>query len=94
MDQPAVFCLFACERMNGYLGSLPTNHHSIEVQLMRKFTCTQQVLQLFSLSDETHLQDLLKNFQLSKGSLNYEDFSDLPVPSRDEPILPAKFLEK
>ena len=75
------FWLFACERMNGYLGSVPTNHHSIEVQLMRKFTCTQQVLQLFSLSDDAHLQDLLKNFQLSKGSLNYEDFPDLPVPS-------------
>ena len=75
------FWLFACERMNEHLGSLPTNHHSIEVQLMWKFTCTQQVLQLFSLSDDTHLQDLLKNFQLSKDSLNYEDFPDLPVLS-------------
>ena len=33
--------LFACERLNGFLGSFPTNHNSIEVQLIRKFTSTQ-----------------------------------------------------
>lgn len=74
------FWLFGCERINGFLGSVPNNHHSIEIQLMRKFICTQQVMQLFSLSDDAHLQDLLNNIQPSEGSLNYENFIDLPVP--------------
>ena len=47
---------------------------------MRKFICTQQVMQLFSLSEDAHLQDLLNNIQPSEGSLNYENFPDLPVP--------------
>ena len=47
---------------------------------MQKFVCTQQVMQLFSLSDDARLQDLLNNIQHSEGSLNYENFPDLPVP--------------
>ena len=71
---------FACERLNGYLGSVPTNHNSIEVQLMRKFTCTctQQILQLYSMSDDPSLQELLNDFQVLKGSLQYEALPDLP----------------
>ena len=30
-----VFWLFGCERLNGILGSVPTNHAAIEMQLMR-----------------------------------------------------------
>ena len=74
------FWLFGCERINGFLGSVPDNHHSIEIQLMQKFIWAQQVTQLFSLSDDAHLQDLLNNIQPSEGSLNYENFPDLPVP--------------
>ena len=69
---------FACERLNGYLGSVPTNHNSIEVQLMRKFTSTQQILQLYSMCDDPALQELLNDFQVSKGSLQYEALPDLP----------------
>ncbi len=35
------FWLFAFERMNGIMGSMPTNNHQIPVQLMRKLTCMQ-----------------------------------------------------
>ena len=69
---------FACERLNGYLGSVPTNHNSIEVQLMRKFASTQQILQLYSMCDDPALQELLNDFQVSKGSLQYEALPDLP----------------
>ena len=31
------FWCYAFERMNGHLGSFPTNHLNIEVQLMRRF---------------------------------------------------------
>ncbi|XP_077996898.1 uncharacterized protein LOC144450190 isoform X2 [Glandiceps talaboti] len=31
------FWLFSCERYNGIMGGFPTNNHSIEIQLMRKF---------------------------------------------------------
>ncbi len=35
------FWLFAFDRMNGIMGSMPTNNHQIPVQLMRKLTCMQ-----------------------------------------------------
>ena len=68
------------EQHNGFLSSLPNDRHLIEAQLMRKFICTQQVLELFSLTYATCLQDLPNNFLISQGSLNYENFTDLPMP--------------
>lgn len=35
------FWAFSFERFNGVLGAVPTNHHAIETQLMRKF-CTNK----------------------------------------------------
>ena len=54
------FWLFACERLNGLLGSVPTNHQAIKVQLMRKFTSSQQLL---NTSDDSTLYDLFGPFQ-------------------------------
>ena len=76
---PTAFWLFACERLNGLLGSMPTNHRSIEVQLMRKFYASQQALQGLS-SDDESIQDLLSCFHNLKGSLQYEDLPELPIP--------------
>ena len=74
------FWLFACERLNGYLGSVPTNHQAIEVQLMRKFTSTQQVFQTLDESgDMMIIHELLGNFQGSKGSLRHEDLPEIPI---------------
>lgn len=69
------FWLFACERLNGILGCIPTNNHDIEVQMMRKFLSSQQVLHS---SDETMIQELLHPFNSSKGSLQYEELPELP----------------
>ena len=61
------------------LGSVPTNHNSVKVQLIRKFTSTQQALQLYSMCDDPSLKELLNDFQYSRGSLHYETLPDLPI---------------
>lgn len=73
------FWLFACERMNGLLGSVPTNHHSIEVQLMHKLLSIQQATHLLSLADDNASKSILDSFQSTKGSLKYDNLPDLPV---------------
>ena len=73
------FWLFACERMNGFLGSVPTNHHSIEIQLMRKLASTQQSYDLLSVYDDISVKQLLDSFEVVKGSLKYEVLPDLPI---------------
>ena len=73
------FWLFACERMNGFLGAVPTNHHSIEIQLMRKLCSTQQALYLLSITDDSAFKHILDSFQATKGSLHYEDLPDIPI---------------
>ena len=45
------FWLFACERLNGILGAVSTNHHSIEAQLIKKFSSSQQALQSITNSE-------------------------------------------
>ena len=67
-----------CERLNGVLGRVPTNHKDIETQLMRKFCCNQQVLQAIENDYNEALQTLLNRFLVSKGSLRYEE---LPLVS-------------
>lgn len=74
------FWLFAFERLNGILGSVPTNHQAIEVQLMKKFLTTQQVLQQMKsgIVDED-LKDMLTSSNIVKGSLKHEQLSELPL---------------
>ena len=70
------FWLFACERLNGILGAVPTNHHQIETQLMRKFITTQQTFQGTDL--QTEISTLVQPFRSVKGSLKQEDLLELP----------------
>ena len=53
--------------------------YSVEVQLIRKFTSTQQALQLYSMCDDPSLKELLNDFQYSRGSLQYETLPDMPI---------------
>lgn len=73
------FWLFACERLNGILGSVPTNHQAIEAQLMQKFISSLQVLQSMASSEETAIKDLLRPFHCSRGSLKHEELPELPL---------------
>lgn len=66
------FWLFGCERLNGILGSVPTNHHAIELQLMQKFLSNQKTLQSLSTESEDDLiKDLLGPFHFSQGLLKH-----------------------
>lgn len=71
------FWAFPFERFNGVLGSVPTNHQTIEAQLMRKFCTKQQTAHGL----ENSLQELFQPFLRSKGSLKYEDIPELPLLS-------------
>ena len=73
------FWLFACERLNGILGSVPTNHHSIETQLMRKFSISQQAIIDM---EGPEIKGLLESFHFNKGSLKHEDLFELPLLER------------
>ena len=73
------FWLFACERLNGILGSVSTNHRAIEAQLMRKFSSSQQALQSMTNSSSSETEQLLAPFHFSKGSLRDNDLPELPV---------------
>ena len=79
------FWAFPFERLNGVLGAIPTNHKDIETQLMRKFCCNQQVLQVIANDCNEALQSLLKPFLVSKGSLRYEELPELPLVSDISP---------
>jgi hypothetical protein len=74
-----VFWLFGCERLNGLLGSVPTNHREIEVQLMRNFNSSQQALQCVADNDEAVVQNLLGSSHYSKGSLKNEELPEMPL---------------
>ena len=74
----AAFWLFACERMNGILGSISTNHHAIEAQLMRKFTTSQQALNSINKYDTNEIEMLLTSSQVFKGSNRYDELPELP----------------
>ena len=71
----SAFWLFACERLNGVLGAVSTNHHAVEAQLMKKFSSSQQALQSSRNSD----LDLLLSPLYSKGSLKYDELPELPI---------------
>ena len=61
---------------------------------MRKFTSTQQILQLYSMCDDPVLQELLNDFQVSKGSLQYEALPDLPFTTLSAAIDSCILLKK
>ena len=73
----SAFWLFACERLNGILGSVATNHRGIEPQLMRKFVTSQQV----SHSTDSDLAEIIGFAYKVKGSLKYEHIPELPCPT-------------
>ena len=76
------FWLFGCERLNGILGSVSTNHRAIEIQLMRKFISSQKILQNFCNTDgnsNTMIQELLGPSQFSQGSLKHEELPEIPL---------------
>ena len=67
----SAFWLFACERINGVLGSVSTNHHAIEAQLMRKFSRSQQAIK-FVINRE--IKVLHSQLNVSKGSNKHDEF--------------------
>lgn len=75
------FWAFSFERLNGILGSVPTNHQDIETQMMRKFCTNQQVVHALKNSGEGCLQELFKPFVQSKGSLKHEEIPEMPLLS-------------
>lgn len=78
----SAFWLFACERLNGILGTVPTNHHAIETQMMKKFSSSQQALQSVTNSDSNEIEMLLSPFHFSKGSLKQDEMPELPLLMR------------
>ena len=76
---PNSFWLFACERLNGIKGAVPTNHQNIEIQLMRKFVTNQQIFQLFSTRNDQVFQELFHSILKYKGSLQMTDLPELPL---------------
>lgn len=75
------FWAFPYERLNGILGSVQTNHQAIEIQLMRKFCITQQVMQVLDNTGDNTLHELFKPFMNSKGSLKHEEIPNMPLQS-------------
>ena len=77
------FCLFTCEKMNGFLRAVPTNHYSIKIQLiiMCKHCSTQQALHLLSVTDDIAFKHTLDNCQASKGPLHYAALPYVPIPA-------------
>ena len=70
------FWLIAFERLNGILGFVSTNDQAIEIQLMRKFLSTQQVLQQLNCGIvHEGLKDILRSANVVKGSLKHEQLS-------------------
>lgn len=73
------FWAFPFERFNGVLGSVPTNHQAIELQLMRKFCTKQQAVQALNTCNDIMLQGLFQPFIKSKGCLKHEEIPELPL---------------
>ena len=88
------FWLFACERLNGILGAISTNHHAIEAQLVMKFSSSQQVLQSIAKSESSEVEMLLSPFHFSKGSLRYDELPQIPVLTQISICNVEEFSEK
>ena len=72
--------LHACERLNGVLGSVSTNHRSIESQLIKKFSLSQHALRSIATvgSDFEEVGKLLSPCFSSKGSLRHDQLPEVP----------------
>ncbi len=88
-----VFWLFGCERLNGVLGSFPTNHCKIELQMIRKFSVTQHILHASNsicgcggMGKETMVVD--RSGREASGSRE----GTLPPESRSLPLLVSSYL--
>lgn len=79
------FWCFSFERMNGQLGAIPTNNHSVEVQLMRKFV-DGLCLNSFVHSNSEEVQALL---QLLKHSSKRGTLSFIENKSVEPHVLPV-----
>ena len=80
------FWLFAFERYNGILGSIPTNRKGIEVQLMKKFLLTDDFLtRMQDMPDACSdvLGPLLTNKQQRSGVIDVFEITAVPVQSID-----------
>ena len=77
----SAFWLFACERLNGILHSVPTNYRGIEPQLMKKFITGQQVSRSTESNTESEVNDILNSFRSAKGWLKHESLPEMPCPS-------------
>ena len=75
----SAFWVFAYERLNGMLGSIPNNHRAVEIQMMRKFLATQQTVRSFANCDDPELLKLFEPFAHRSGSLHHEELPDLPL---------------
>lgn len=78
---PSFWC-FSFERMNGQLGAIPTNSHSVEVQLMRKFV-DSMCLNSFVHSESQEVQSFLQTLTHSckRGTLSFVDANSEDIPS-------------
>ena len=81
------FWVYAFERMNGVLGSFPTNNRDITVQLMRKFTTLKHVASFDDWPEDIkhEIQPLFQAYYKESGSLletmtNEELSSVKPIP--------------
>lgn len=68
-----VFWCFSFERMNGILGSYPTNNQSIEIQMMRRFNEFKQSKGIIAGSDNFSFDHLLKSSTAERGTLKEID---------------------
>ena len=65
------YWLFSFERFNGILGGIPANNRAIEVQLMKRFVCDQQ-LQSDSITtalSDSGIEKILSSRKVIKGSV-------------------------
>ena len=87
-----IFWAFPFKRINGTLGSVPTNHQSIEIQLMRKFYSNQQILQALNSNRQPALEELFLSLKDSVGSFKYEQLSELSLSNPEITDKACKFI--
>ena len=92
------FWLFAFERMNGIMGSIPTNNHQIPIQLMRRLTCMQTTDRSQWPSEfESEFSSVLSKLPQERGSLaqttDCDDSKIKPLPPVTEKVFDESELQ-
>ena len=92
------FWCFGFERMNGRLGTIPTNKHAVEVELMRRFVDGMR-LHSFVHSQDKDVQILLRMMAKSskRGTLSFIDsacYSEVVPPAAPVPALRSADLRQ